>query len=54
MATSDTVVLKRLNGLINVRTDGNNLYAARRVAAGYQFVAYGPLELAPRTPAGGQ
>lgn len=34
---------KRLNGIINVRTDGENLYAARRVAAGYQFVTYGPI-----------
>ena len=41
---------KRLNGLINVRTDGNALFAARRVAAGYQFVAYGPIALAARTP----
>jgi len=41
---------KRLNGLINVRTDGTVLFAARRVAAGYQFVAYGPLGLAARTP----
>jgi hypothetical protein len=31
---------KRLNGIINIRTDGNNLYCARRVAAGYQFVTY--------------
>jgi len=31
---------KRLNGIINVRTDGSDLYAARRVAAGYQFVTY--------------
>jgi hypothetical protein len=31
---------KRLNGIINVRTDGNRLYCARRVAAGYQFVTY--------------
>ena len=31
---------KRLNGLINIRTDGNKLYCARRVAAGYQFVTY--------------
>jgi competence protein ComEC len=31
---------KRLNGLINVRTDGNRIYCARRVAAGYQFVTY--------------
>jgi beta-lactamase superfamily II metal-dependent hydrolase len=41
---------KRLNGLINVRTDGSQIYAARRVAAGYQFVAYGPIPLANRTP----
>jgi competence protein ComEC len=41
---------KRLNGLINVRTDGHVLFAARRVAAGYQFVAYGPIALAARTP----
>lgn len=34
---------KRLNGIINVRTDGEHLYAARRVAAGYQFVTYGPM-----------
>ena len=31
---------KRLNGLINVRTDGTDIYCARRVAAGYQFVTY--------------
>lgn len=31
---------KRLNGIINVRSDGNRLYCARRVAAGYQFVTY--------------
>ncbi|MDX1388099.1 MAG: hypothetical protein R3344_02865 [Acidobacteriota bacterium] len=31
---------KRLNGIINVRTDGTMLYCARRVAAGYQFVTY--------------
>ncbi|MGH7230302.1 MAG: ComEC/Rec2 family competence protein [Nitrospiraceae bacterium] len=40
---------KRLNGIINVRTDGRSLYAARRVAAGYQFVTYGPLPAAPRS-----
>ncbi len=31
---------KRLNGIINVRTDGSDLYCARRVSAGYQFVTY--------------
>ena len=40
---------KRLNGIINVRTDGTNLYAARRVAAGYRFVTYGPISPSPRS-----
>lgn len=31
---------KRLNGIINIRTDGETLYCARRVAQGYQFVTY--------------
>ena len=31
---------KRLNGIVNIRTDGFDLYCARRVAAGYQFVTY--------------
>ena len=31
---------KRLNGLINIRTDGRRIYCARRVAAAYQFVTY--------------
>lgn len=31
---------KRLNGIINIRTDGDNIYCARRVAAVYQFVTY--------------
>lgn len=31
---------KRLNGLVNIRTDGNNIYCARRVSASYQFVTY--------------
>ncbi len=39
---------KRLNGIINIRTDGADLYAARRVAASYQFVTYGPLAPAAR------
>ena len=41
---------KRLNGIINVRSDGNDIYCARRVAAGYQFVTY-KLPAAPRNPA---
>ena len=39
---------KRLNGIINVRTDGRKIYAARRVSAGYQWVAYGPIDPLPR------
>ena len=39
---------KRLNGIINIRTDGRMLYAARRVSAGYQWVAYGPIEPSAR------
>ena len=39
---------KRLNGIINVRTDGQHIYAARRVSANYQWVAYGPVTVAPR------
>ena len=34
---------RRLHGMINVRTDGKYLYAARRVAAGYAWESYGPL-----------
>lgn len=40
---------KRLNGLINVRTDGRDIYCARRVAAGYQFVTYQQAAM-PRDP----
>jgi competence protein ComEC len=39
---------RRLHGMINVRTDGQKLYAARRVAAGYWWESYGPLAPAPR------
>ncbi|MBK8257996.1 MAG: hypothetical protein IPK82_35690 [Polyangiaceae bacterium] len=35
---------RNLHGMINVRTDGTCLYAARRVAASYQWEAYGPME----------
>ena len=31
---------RRLHGMINVRTDGKDLYAARRVAAGYWWESY--------------
>ncbi|MFH6602648.1 ComEC/Rec2 family competence protein [Maribacter algicola] len=34
---------KRLNGMINVRTDGKDLYAMRRVTAWYWWESYGPL-----------
>jgi hypothetical protein len=35
---------KVLPGIINIRTDGRVLYAARRVAASYQWESYGPIE----------
>jgi competence protein ComEC len=38
---------KRLHGMINVRTDGQELYAARRVATGYWWESYGPITPAP-------
>lgn len=37
-----------LPGIINVRTDGTNLYAHRRVNTGYQWESYGPVTPAPR------
>ena len=37
-----------LPGIINVRTDGESLFAFRRVNAGYQWESYGPLAPAPR------
>lgn len=39
---------RRLHGMINVRTDGRRLFAARRVAAGYWWESEGPLTPAPR------
>lgn len=38
---------RQLHGMINVRTDGRQLFAMRRVSASYQWEAYGPLDLAP-------
>lgn len=38
---------QRLPGLINVRTDGHDIYAARRVSASYWWEAYGPMPAAP-------
>lgn len=35
---------KTLPGIINVRTDGKVIYSARRVLAGYQWEAYGPIK----------
>lgn len=34
---------RRLHGMINVRTNGNEMYSARRVAAGYWWESYGPM-----------
>lgn len=42
-AVSRRLFKRRLHGMINVRTDGTNLYAARRVAASYVWEAYGPM-----------
>jgi len=39
---------QRLNGMINVRTDGHKIYTARRVAAGYWWETYDPLTPASR------
>ena len=44
---------KRLNGIINIRTDGEKLYSARRVTASYQFVTY-ELPILPRDPVDNQ
>jgi competence protein ComEC len=50
--TGNDMVRKRfkllLPGIINVRTNGKELYAFRRVNAGYQWESYGPLEPAPK------
>jgi hypothetical protein len=35
---------KVLPGIINIRTDGREIYAARRVKAGYHWESYGPIE----------
>jgi hypothetical protein len=41
---------KRLNGIINIRSDGNHIYAYRRIPTDDQFVKYGPINRAARTP----
>ena len=35
---------KILPGIINVRTDGEQMFAARRVQQGYQWESYGPID----------
>ena len=35
---------KSLPGIINIRTDGKHIYAARRVQAGYQWESHGPIK----------
>ena len=47
-AETRRVFKKRLHGMINVRTDGESLYAARRVSASYKWESYGPLQPLPR------
>lgn len=47
-ASSNAIARRRfkkvLSGIINVRTDGNDIYCARRVRASYQWELYGPIE----------
>jgi competence protein ComEC len=47
LAVARKLFKRRLHGMINVRTDGRDLYAARRVTAGYWWESYGPLHAAP-------
>lgn len=51
-ATGNETARKRfkllLPGIINIRTDGKQLYAFRRVNTGYQWESYGPMEPAPK------
>ena len=35
---------KTLPGIINIRSSGKKIYAARRVNAGYQWESYGPIK----------
>jgi len=46
--TARRLFKRTLNGMINVRTDGKDLYAARRVAASYKWESYGPMPAVPR------
>jgi len=47
-ATADAhkIFKKRLPGIINVRSDGQSLYAFRRVQASYDWESYGPINVA--------
>ncbi len=38
---------RRLHGMISIRTDGHNLFAARRIASGYRWESYGPIAPSP-------
>jgi competence protein ComEC len=40
---------RTLNGMINVRTDGKEVYSARRVATGYWWESYGPIQPTQRS-----
>jgi glyoxylase-like metal-dependent hydrolase (beta-lactamase superfamily II) len=40
---------KLLPGIINIRTDGNEIYAATRVMTGYQWVPFGPVPASERS-----
>jgi beta-lactamase superfamily II metal-dependent hydrolase len=42
---------RRLHGMINVRATADRMFAARRVAAGYWWESYGPVNPAPRSDA---
>ena len=48
LADSNTIARRRfkkiLPGIINVRTDGEEIYAFRRVQQGYQWESYGPID----------
>jgi len=37
--------IKKLSGIINVRSNGTELYAARRVTASYQWESYAPIDV---------
>ena len=45
--TARRLFKKRLPGIINVRTNGSQMYAFRRVNAAYGWESYGPITPAP-------